>query len=379
MTVLYIKVCDENQIQLPIKFLNSNFSDSKNNFFFENHKIINKIFKNPYGKGYFVYAVDDNMNIYGCASITPKNLFYKEKKILIAEIGDTFSVQSKSFIKKLGYKKINFFDEPKLNYYDIEKIQFITRSIFGRLVDYLLYIAKQNKFELIYGTANNQSLSSYINRFDFKQLENKEVYDLYLINAKLIKMKFKSIGKLNFIVNNFFKFYNQLFFSNLFLNKKKLFLEEIEKFNMHRNIIDDLWDKFKNKELSLIKDAKYLEWRYDSNEYRKFIFFKDKKVTGWIVIKKKFKDNYEKITICDFLFTCRNSEFKYFLFVVLNKFDYLNSIVNIWDNSNKDIFNKCLFVKKQKINFIYKNINKLNAQYEIKVINNFTIGCSDNI
>jgi|688.fasta_scaffold27757_5 hypothetical protein len=379
MVDVNVKICNENEINIPINFLNASFSDSKNNFFFKKHSIINKIFKNPYEKGYFVYVEDDDRNIYGCASITPKNLFYKGKKILLAEIGDTFSVQSMSYIKKFGLKKINFCKDHKLNCYDAEQIKFINRSIFGRLVDYLLYIAKQNNFELIYGTCNNQSLSSYINRFKFKKVENQEVYDLYLINTKLIEIRFKVIKNLNFIFNNLFRLYYKLFLCNIFINKKKFILQEITKFKMHTQILNNLWNESSGKELSLIKDAKYLEWRFKSIEYRKFIFYKDKKAVAWIIIKKNKKDNYEKITICDLLFSCSNKEFKYFLFCVLNKFDYLNSIINIWDNSNKNIFNNYLFIKKQKINLIYKNLNISNDHDAINYVNNFTIGCSDNI
>ena len=47
---------------------------------------------------------------------------------------------------------------------------FIRKSIFGSLVNYLLNIAKKKKIDTIYGTANSQSLSSYINRFSFQKL-----------------------------------------------------------------------------------------------------------------------------------------------------------------------------------------------------------------
>jgi hypothetical protein len=361
----------ENIIKV-VEFLNNNFSLKDKNFFFFQEKFKSKIFQNPYQEGTVVCAETEEGKIIGTASLTPKKICINQREIIVAEIGDTYSFQAKNYIKKYGKQKYKLNDklDNDIKFYADEN--FIRKSIFGSLVNYLLNDAKKKKINIIYGTANSQSLSSYINRFGFQKINSSQLIDYWLITPYIINQKFLFTKKINFFLNNllflFYFFYFKKINFNFNLNIQEcLIIEDFKK------EIDDLWEVSK-KNYSLKKDFQYINWRFSSKEYKKFFLFDKKKIVTWIIIKKQEAFDYKKITICDFNFICSKKKFYWFFYSVLIKLNYQKYAVNFWSNTDNIFFEKKLLYKKKNINLIMHG----NFQ-EIKNISNFTIGCSDNI
>ena len=374
-----LKECKIENLKKVLNFLNENFSIEELDFIWKENKIKSKIFENPISKGYLIYGITENQKIIGSASLTIKKIFFKNEKIKVAEIGDTFTAQAKSYIDKNGYEKFKCKSKDDFNQIKQNKeILFIKKSIFGRLVEELKTIAANDKIALIYGTANANSSSSYINRLNFKRSKKDHVNEFFFITSKLIIQRFKYLDKANFFFNFILKILNNIYFSNLF-GYKDLNIELISKPEEKKNEIDNFWHNYDFKSNVIIRDYEFLKWRYfNDNNYKLFFLYKNKQLVSWIVIRKKRFKEFYKITICDFLFNCSKKDFLYFFYEVLKKQNYQNCIVNFWTNIDKKIFSSKLFYKNKRINLIYHFIDK-NIENDFDSIKNFTIGCSDNI
>ena len=367
-----IKKINYEDITKVVKFLNNNFSLKEKNFFFSEEKFKSKIFRNPYQEGIIVCAESEDGQIIGTASLTPKKIYINQRELIVAEIGDTYSFQAKKYVKKYGRQKYVLNNKFENDFHLYADENFIRKSIFGSLVNYLLNIAKKKKIDTIYGTANSQSLSSYINRFSFQKISSNQIINYWLITPYLINQKFLITKKINFFLKNLFFFFYFFYLNKINFNfnlnaKECLSIEDFKK------EIDHLWEISK-KNYSLKKDFQYINWRFSSNEYKKFFLFEKKKLVSWIIIRKQEVFNYKKITICDFNFICSNKNFYWFFYTVLLKLNYQKYSINFWSNSNNIFFEKRLLYKKKNINLI---INTNDS--DIQKILNFTIGCSDNI
>ena len=367
-----IKKINSSDITKIVKFLNINFSLKEKNFFFSEEKFVSKIFQNPYREGIIVCAETEDGKVIGTASLTPKKIYINQREVVAAEIGDTYSVQAKNFVKKYGIQKYQLIDKLDNDIKLYADETFIRKSIFGSLVNYLLNSAKNNGINIIYGTANSQSLSSYINRFGFRKINSNQITDYWLITPYIINQKFLFTKKINFFLKTFFYLLYFFYFKKIKFNLN-LNIQECKNINDSKKEMDNLWENSK-KDYSIKKDFQYISWRYSSNEYKKFFLFDKKKMISWIIIKKQDVLNYKKITICDFSFICSKKNFYWFFYSVLLKLNFQKYAINFWSNSNDIFFKKKLFYKKNNINLI------LNGDAcEINDISDFTIGCSDNI
>ena len=138
-----LRECNIDDLKKVTDFLNKNFSIEDKDFFWKQENIKLKIFNSPKGVGSFIYGITEDDKIIGTASLTIKRLVYNNKEIKIAEIGDTFTVQSKTYIDKNGYEKFKCLNNKNLNnIHDEKKLLFINKSIFGRLVEELKIKAK---------------------------------------------------------------------------------------------------------------------------------------------------------------------------------------------------------------------------------------------
>ena len=367
-----IKEISFENVNKVIDFLNKNFSSREKNFFFSEDIFKSKIFQNPYQEGIVVCAESEDGRIIGTASLTPKKIYINQREEIVAEIGDTYSFQAKSYIKKYGKQKYNLNDKFDNDNKLYGNENFIRKSIFGSLVNYLLNNAKKKKINIVYGTANSQSMSSYINRFSFQKINSNQIIDYWLITPYIINKKFLFTKKINYFLNIFFHLFYFFYFKKINFNSNFI-IQKCLNFENLKIDIDNLWETSK-KNNSLQKDFEYMKWRFSSIDYEKFFLFEKKKLVSWIIIKKQEALDYKKITICDFNFICSKKNFYWFFYCILLKSNYQKYAVNFWSNSNNIFSEKKFFYKKKNINLIMNSTNE-----GLKGISDFTIACSDNI
>lgn len=122
-----------------------------------------KLEKNPAGRGFMTCAVSSEGDVVGVTSITPKKLWYENRVITAAEIGDTYT--HPLFLKNGRFKRAAKRDpipgkDVKEDYFD--------KSIFGRLVKETRERAERSGIRIIYGTPNENSRPGYEKRLNFK-------------------------------------------------------------------------------------------------------------------------------------------------------------------------------------------------------------------
>jgi hypothetical protein len=374
-----LRECNIDDLKKVTNFLNKNFSIKDKDFFWKQENIKLKIFNSPIGVGSFIYGITEDDKVIGTASLTIKRLVYNNKEIKIAEIGDTFTAQSKTYIDKNSYEKFKCLNDKNLNHiHDEKKLLFINKSIFGRLVEELKIKAKNRDIDLIYGTANSNSSSSYLNRLGFIKANKDEVNEYFLITTKLIEQRFVQFKKISFFMNLSLNMIYNLYL-NVLVNHNKLNIKCVNDIQHERDLIDNFWYEYQFKSGTIVRDYNYIKWRYFSDKnYKMYFLYKKEKLISWIILKEKNLNKFKKITICDFLYSCSKKEFLFFFYKVLKKNDYQNCIINFWSNTNQDIFKNISFYKNKKINLIYYFTNK-DLKKNFDSIKNFTIGCSDNI
>ena len=374
-----LKECSVQDIKKIINFLNQNFSIKDKDFFWKNETIKSKIFDNPTAVGSFIYGVTEDNSIIGTASLTVKKFLYKNKEIKIAEIGDTFTVQSKKYIDKHGYEKFKCVNDKNMDHiHDKKKLLFIKKSIFGRLIEELKDKVKNTDIDLIYGTANSNSSSSYLNRLGFIKANENQVNEYFLITAKLIEQRFVQLKKISSFIHLFLNTIYNLYFKFL-VNQNRLNIKCVNNIEYEKNLIDNFWQNYQFKNNTIIRDYDFIKWRYFSDKnYKIYFLYKKEKLTSWIILKEKNFEGSKKITICDFIYNCPKKEFLFFFYKVLKKNNYQNCIINFWSNINQDIFKSLPFYKNKKVNLIYYFKNE-GFKNNFDSIKNFTIGCSDNI
>lgn len=234
-----------------------------------------KIFLNPFGKG-FVSLIKKESEIVATTSITPRSLMLNQKKISVAEIGDTYTDS-----------------------------KFQGRGYFSSLVNESCDIAESNGIKLVYGTPNNQSLPAYIKNTSFKKLPFLDIrsYSYILRVDHILSPKIGRFfsGLLN-IIFSLFVYLHNIFLEYSISDNKESKIENV--FELPSD-----WDQFWNdvsKQWDFIfcRDAESIQWRFFSTpeKYSLLIVRSAEKIVGYVVYKVIPDVSRSTLTIADFLF-----------------------------------------------------------------------------
>ena len=120
---------------------------------------------NPAGRGFMTLAVHDE-DVIGTTTITRKRMWDGEKEVAAAEIGDTYSHPD--------FRREGQADVPYVS--DGIRDEYLSRSVFGRLVTETRLRAEAAGISLIYGTPNDASVPGYVTRlgfFDYSSHNNR--------------------------------------------------------------------------------------------------------------------------------------------------------------------------------------------------------------
>jgi predicted acetyltransferase len=316
-----------------------------------------KIVNNPAGKGIF-NIIKDKGTIVSTTSVTPKKLSFLNKTYTVAEIGDTYT-------------------DP----------HYMRRGMFAQLINKSTKDALEKKIPFIYGTPNNQSLPGYEKKANYRIISNLTVQSLFLpIDTRyLLKNKIPYIGGFAGSVISYFTKLRFCIYST-FLN----YSNAKNDFCISNEIIDDyndFWDESKQAyDFILIRDKKYLQWRFNAgpNDYTILFLRRNEKIIGYIVYRIKSNDRYKNLAIADYLFLPNHEKhLSLLLYEILKiakkeKIDTLSAWCVKNNNYNK-AFIKSGFIKRDAVPVISFQ-NNFALDINAKTRNwHFTMSDSDNV
>ena len=317
-----------------------------------------KCFDNPVEVGY-IWLAEDSDKIVATASMTPKKMKILGREVLAAETGDTFTLPD--------YQR---------------------RGIFTSLVKSTTAEAVKKGINFIYGLPNNNSLPGYVNKLHYGQVTSPRLCYLGrpLNIKKTLKQKFNSpllagvlSPPLQIVSRLIFKFVAiRTGKSSLSISQVSSFPEDIEK----------LWERVSaNYDVILVRDKKYLEWRYIVAPNRYLILIarsKDGELSGYMIARISDMEDRREGFMVDFLSLEDNPRvFNRLVLTLLEVFQTNKvDIISTWA-MKRSFYYKTLvklgFLPWTKIPLIcYKN------ELGNKILNNaykwhFTIGDSDGI
>jgi hypothetical protein len=233
-----------------------------------------KLKENPAGRGFLACAIADG-HVVGTASITLKRIWYKKQVMIAGETGDTYTHPDyrKKHQKQSSSSTVS---TPSQQY-----IEYLKRSIFGRLVHENTVRASESRIKIIYGTPNEASRRGYEKYLNYKSHPMWEM-QMHRPTAKAIG----SNMKLAFLFKTLPK--KPLIYS---LSKAELMLEAInfrfwehkrrklkyafEETNQATSDFDRLWQKLKfQNDFSLVRDRIYFQHRFFDNPLAKYKIYK---------------------------------------------------------------------------------------------------------
>ncbi len=174
------------------------------------------------------------------------------------------------------------------------------QGMFPTLATKLYDMLGKSGIPITYGFPNPFSIHGFIKKLNWFEISDLPIYtrpmDFILLFNRYLKIKFlsKIFGS---IINTFY---------NFFLKKKKMpnniKIEEINKFDKE---FDDLWELNKNKiTVGIIRDSKYLNWRYFQRPEGKYVVFAIRnynKLKGYIVLNIEERFNLKIGLVMDIL------------------------------------------------------------------------------
>ena len=233
--------------------------------------------KNPAGKGYISYATSSNQ-IVGVTTLTKKKAIYNSQKLIVGEIGDTYTL---SDIIRNGKPSL-------LSGLDSNPKSYINKSVFGRLISEMTHRASQDGVSVIYGTPNKNSFPGYIKRLDFLNHTKYNNVVNYRPSFRLLSEKYWALKPLKF-----FYLAESLVFSLQRTMYNFLYGKGVEvSIGMpESDEINTLWEVTKPKVgFSLVRDDEYWHYRYVNHPLAtyKFINFRKNGSLVAIVVVREF-------------------------------------------------------------------------------------------
>ena len=220
--------------------------------------------KNPAGRGYVSYATSDN-KIVGVATLTRKKAILNGDNLIVAEIGDTYTLSD--MIRKGKPVELSELDSNPKSY--------VNKSIFGRLISEMTHRASLDGVSIIYGTPNKNTFPGYIKRLGFLNHVQYNNTVNYRPSFQLLVKKYsilKPLSKILHIVESLEFSLQRAIYSFWHGKGIKVSVDMPES-----DEINALWEETKPKVgFSLVRDSEYWHYRYTKHPLAtyKFISFR---------------------------------------------------------------------------------------------------------
>lgn len=206
---------------------------------------------NPAGRGFMTVA-EYAGDVIGVTSITRKRMWDGKSPVAAAEIGDTYSHPS---FRREGRAARPHAPTATPN-------EYLSKSVFGRLVTETRERAEQSGITLIYGTPNGNSLPGYVNRLGF--FDYKSHFNRYFVRPAPggIVRRLPLLAPLQGVLNPLDRAYATIL-RGLSTGVRKLRVQEIED---SVDEIDGLWQRLKEGiNFGPLRDAAYFKHRFLEN------------------------------------------------------------------------------------------------------------------
>ena len=276
--------------------------------------------RNPAEPGY-IWLVEDGGRIVATASMTPKKMKILGKEALAAETGDTFTLP-----------------------------EYQGKGIFTSLVKNTTAEAVGKGIGFIYGLPNKNSLPGYLSKLDYRQVTSPQLYYLGRpLNIKKILGQRIGSRSIASVLSPLLEVVSWVVFKLCVIRSGKSTVS-ISQGSTFPEDIEELWPRVSTSyDVMLVRDNKYLEWRYVAAPNRYLILIarnKEGEISGYMVARISDVEDRRVGFIVDFL--CLEDSPKVFrrLFFTLlevfraNKVDHIST----W---------------AMKGSFYYKNLVKL--------------------
>jgi hypothetical protein len=233
--------------------------------------------ENPAGRGYLSYAISDD-KIVGVATLTRKKALFNGQELIVAEIGDTYTLPD--IIRKGKPVALSDLDSnPKL---------YVNKSVFGRIISEITHRASLDGVSIIYGTPNKNSFPGYIKRLGFLNHTQYQNTVNYRPSSQLLIKKhslLKPLSKVFYAVERLVFTLQKMLYSFWHGKGVKVSISMPES-----DEIDALWKVTKPKAgFSLVRDGQYWFYRYVNHplaSYKFINFRKNGSLIAMVVVRE---------------------------------------------------------------------------------------------
>ncbi|MGC8928564.1 MAG: GNAT family N-acetyltransferase [Myxococcota bacterium] len=179
------------------------------------------------------------------------------------------------------------------------------RGLFVALADTLYDLVKGNNILFTYGFPNKNSAPGFFNRLGWNELKPIPIY------FKPIFIKGYDYSSLPFFGRNSFLrtiFKIATYTYNMMLKRKMVDNGiEVREISDFMPIFDEIWNMVNyNDKVIVVRDNKYIKWRFfdkPENNYKKFVFYKDSKASGYLITSVIKKFGIDMLFVVDFVVT----------------------------------------------------------------------------
>jgi GNAT superfamily N-acetyltransferase len=305
-----------------------------------------------------INLIKDEKEIVSTTSLTPKFVFLKGKKEIVAEIGDTYT-------------------DP-----DYQR-----KGMFSLLINQTRKDAETKGIPFIYGTPNEQSLPGYEKKANFKVISGINVRSMAVpLNVSPIISR-KTHWIFGELIGYVYLIYiHSIYGLKKFINKTNS-IEQIIEFNKIPNNWEDFWEKAHvSYDFIISRDSKALEWRFFNhpNKYKFYILEQQNVIIGYLTYRILHENGITQLFIADYLFLKGNErKLKSVLFKVVKDSTQAGvTLIKVWCPQNSPyfkIFKDFGFMDRGNVPVICYN-NKFSSEVQAYCHNwHFTISDSDNI
>lgn len=301
--------------------------------------------------------IKDNETIAAITSLVPKRLYFKNRKVIVSEIGDTYV--------DVNYRRNGLF------------------TIVGNKTR---KDATDEGIHFVYGLPNKLALPGWKKRANFRVMEN------LIVRSFIRPTDFRSIlqKKIHWSLSMIFGSFLTLV-SFIYFRFKVLVSYTNRSLSIHEeDHLPDDWDDFWTKakegfDFIIERDRSAMEWRYfkNPNKYKYIFIRKNNVLVGYLIYRIIHDDESKKLMIADYLTIPGHEDAlsEGIIHVVNLSFKYCASVSALWcveAGPYQKVFSRYGFIDREAIPVIsYKN--EFSDQIELCSSWHFTLADSDNI
>lgn len=229
---------------------------------------------NPAGRGFMTVAMVGD-RIVGSITCTRKRWRLGDRELAVAEIGDSFTARE--------YLKAGSAKQPWIDESDPERQQYLSRSVFGRVVTETLSRADASGVELVFGVANEVAARGYVRHLGFQTWDHPRLTTYARPGAGVYAARAKIPRSAGAFVDRLAARCTQLASGarGLRVAEGDLSSDLAE--------IDDVWKRAPVREgAEPVRDARWVRWRFRehaSARYRLWLVRDAHRLRGWYVTR----------------------------------------------------------------------------------------------